>query len=309
MFRFKNRQDIANIAGVKIGGNPGELPTALAGTIFYEGHRIVEDENRGLFGRAEAETLVNAQAAAADETGNPPMVHIFGNTGDALVRYVDFVSGISDAPLIIDSPEAAARMQAAGYMEEVGLADRAVYNSLNMSITPEEREFLQNSDVDSAIVLGFNAVDSSFEGRMSLLEDGAGLLDQGLLGIARQCGICNILIDPGITPMGNGSGISLRISLAAKARWGLPAGSGIHNAPSSWKWIRDKRKTDPLAYRMCDVGSTVLQQAAGGDFILYGPIENASLVFPLCAMADIILYESAPLDMEPVDYHPFSRLL
>jgi len=310
MFRFKNKQEIANIAGVKIGGNPGELATALAGTIFYEGHSIVEDENRGLFGNKEAEDLINGQASASDETGNPHLVHIFGNTDTALTNYVDFVSEITDAPLIIDSPDASARMQVAGYMEEMGLSDRAVYNSINMSITPEEREFLKVSDIDSAIVLGFNAVDSSFEGRMSMLEDGGGLLDKGLLDIARECGICNVLIDPGITPMGNGSGISLRVSLAAKAKWGLPVGSGIHNAPSSWKWIREKRKVDPLAYRMCDVGSAVLQQAAGGNFVLYGPIENASLVFPLCAMADIILCESAPFqNVASSSGHPFHKLL
>ncbi|MDK2892002.1 tetrahydromethanopterin S-methyltransferase subunit H [Methanohalophilus sp.] len=310
MFRFKNKQEIANIAGVKIGGNPGELATALAGTIFYEGHSIVEDKNEGLFNRVKAEDLINTQASASDETGNPHLVHIFGNTATALTNYVDFVSEITDAPLIIDSPDAAARMQVAGYMEEIGLVDRAVYNSINMSITPKERDFLAESDIDSAIILGFNAVDSSFKGRMDMLENGGGLLDKGLLEIAIECGITNRLIDPGITPMGNGSGISLRISLAVKAKWGLPVGSGIHNAPSSWKWIKEKRKVDPLAYRMCDVGSAVLQQAAGGNFVLYGPIENASLVFPLCAMADIILTESAPFEnLTSSPDHPFHKLI
>ncbi len=308
MFRFKNKQEIANIAGVKIGGNPGELATALAGTIFYEGHSIVEDDNQGIFNRAEAEDLINVQSSASDETGNPDLVHIFGNTEIALKNYVDFVSEITDAPLIIDSPDAAARMQVAGYMEEIGFADRAVYNSINMSITPQEREFLAESDIDSAIILGFNAVDSSFEGRMSMLENGGSLLDKGLLEIAIECGINNRLIDPGITPMGNGSGISLRVSLATKAKWGLPVGSGIHNAPSSWKWIKEKKKVDPLAYKMCDVGSAVLQQAAGGNFVLYGPIENAPLVFPLCAMSDIILCESAPFQ-NVASEHPFNKLL
>ena len=34
MFRFQKEQEIVNIAGTKIGGQPGELPTALAGTII-----------------------------------------------------------------------------------------------------------------------------------------------------------------------------------------------------------------------------------------------------------------------------------
>ena len=38
MFKFQKEQEIVNIAGVKIGGQPGELPTVLAGTIFYDKH-------------------------------------------------------------------------------------------------------------------------------------------------------------------------------------------------------------------------------------------------------------------------------
>ncbi len=34
MFKFQKEQEIVNIAGVKVGGQPGELPNVLAGTIF-----------------------------------------------------------------------------------------------------------------------------------------------------------------------------------------------------------------------------------------------------------------------------------
>ena len=46
MFRFSREQSIVNVAGVKFGGQPGELPSVLCGTIFYHGHRIVEDEEQ-----------------------------------------------------------------------------------------------------------------------------------------------------------------------------------------------------------------------------------------------------------------------
>lgn len=44
MFRFDKEQEVLDIAGVKIGGQPGEYPTVLAGTIFYGGHNIISDE-------------------------------------------------------------------------------------------------------------------------------------------------------------------------------------------------------------------------------------------------------------------------
>jgi tetrahydromethanopterin S-methyltransferase subunit H len=36
----------------------------------------------------------------------------------------------------------------------------------------------------------------------------------------------------------------------------------------------------------------VIEQMAGGDFILYGPIERAPKVFPLVAFTDDIIAES-----------------
>lgn len=310
MFVFQKEQEIVNIASVKVGGQPGELPTVLAGTIFYNKHSIVADPIKGIFDKIEAEKLLNQQQASSDDTGNPSMVHIYADTPEAAMRYLDFVSIMSDAPFLIDSAEAGVRIAASAYVSEVGLADKTVYNSLNMSVTEEEIRALSDSDIDSALILGFNAIDSTLEGRMELLENGGSVLPQGLLEIAEMCGIKKKLIDPGITPMGNGAGVALRMTVTAKAKWGHPAGSGIHNAPSSWKWLRSKRKEDSLIYKICDIASSGLQQMAAGDFILYGPIENAPYTFPLAAMTDIMISESvSDLNVEPVEMHPINKLV
>lgn len=131
MFKFQKEQEIANIAGIKVGGQPGELPTVLAGTIFYNRHEIVEDAAKGLFDRDAAEKLVNLQESGSDTTGNPHMVHIFGTTAESITRYIDFIAEVSDSPFLIDSPEGPVRAHAAGYVSEIGLADRAVYNSID----------------------------------------------------------------------------------------------------------------------------------------------------------------------------------
>lgn len=310
MFKFQTEQEIVNIAGVKVGGQPGELPTVLAGTIFYDKHEIVEDVAKGLFDRNAAEELINLQEASSEETGNPHIIHIFGTTPKSITRYIDFVTEISEAPFLIDSPEGAVRSHAAEYVSEIGLADRAIYNSINLSINASEIEALALSDIDSSIILGFNAMDSTLQGRMELLENGAGLLEEGLLSIADSCGIVNKLIDPSITPIGNGAGVALRMTITAKAKWGHPTGSGIHNAPSAWNWLNRKKEENPILYKICDIGSTCLQQAAAGDFILYGPIEYAPYIFPMAAMSDIMIAEAvADLDIEPVSRHPINLLV
>jgi tetrahydromethanopterin S-methyltransferase subunit H len=49
MFRFDKEQMVIEFAGAKFGGQPGEYPTALSGTIFYARHKIVEDAKKGIF--------------------------------------------------------------------------------------------------------------------------------------------------------------------------------------------------------------------------------------------------------------------
>lgn len=310
MFTFQKVQEVVNIANIKIGGQPGEYPTVLAGTIFYNKHSIVSDPDKGIFDKLAAEKLINRQQELSDETGNPCMVHIYAESAEAAIRYLDFVSNATDAPLLIDSTESRVRMAAANYVSEIGLADKTIYNSLNMAVTEEEIEALTFSDMDSAIILGFNAMDSSLGGRMELLEDGGKVLPHGLLETADECGIKKKLIDPSITPMGNGAGVALRMTIAAKAKWGHPVGSGIHNAPSAWNWLRNISKDDKLIYKICDIASTSIQQMAAGDFILYGPIENARYTFPLAAMADIMISESvADMGLESVEGHPVWKLV
>ncbi len=311
MFRFQKEQKIVNIAGVKIGGQPGERSTVLAGTIFYPNHTIVEDKNKGVFDERKAEMLINRQVTCAEETGNPHIVHIFGGSETSIKKYIDFVSELTEAPFLIDSTESKVRICGAQYVTEIGLADRAINNSINMGITKEEMDILKNSDVDASIVLGFNAMDSSLSGRMALLETGGNVSDKGLLAIAEEdCGISKILIDPSITPLGNGAGIALRMTLVAKAKWGHPVGSGVHNAPLSWDWLRNKRKKDDMVFKTCDIGSIGLQQMAAGDFILYGPIESAPYAFPMTAMGDIMIAEaSADFDGIPEEGHPINKLV
>jgi len=45
LFKFGRKQEVFDIGGVKIGGQPGELPTVLIGSIFHEGHKIVKDSS------------------------------------------------------------------------------------------------------------------------------------------------------------------------------------------------------------------------------------------------------------------------
>lgn len=311
MFVFEKEQYIYDIAGVKIGGTPGESPTVLVGTIFYGGHKIVSDVKNGEFDKNAAEKLINGQDIMSDTTGNPCMVQVVAESSQAMARYMEFVSEVTDAPILIDATDYRVRLAGLEFAEEIGLLDRVIYNSLNISATADEIQALREIQHECAIVLAFNPQDTSVAGKRKVLETGVPPLENGLLSIANDLGITKLLIDTATTTMGAGAGTSASFILISKTIYGHPTGSGVHNAPSSWTWLRKLKKTDRDAFVTCDIASSLIVQTLGADFILYGPISNANRVFPVVAMGDIFAAESAKIEfgIEPLEDHPFKKLL
>jgi len=327
MFVFDRKQDIYEIGKTKVGGQPGEVATVLAGTIFYARHDIVEDADKGIFDKKRAEEAINKQDEMSDTTGNPCWIQIFSESEEAMVKEIEFCTKVSDSPFLIDSTVAEAKMAGAKYCDEVGLADKAIYNSINMSITDDEYDLIKNSKLESAILLSFNPKDATVAGRADLMETGAGTVkikgvEKGILTIGKECGITKPLIDPATLPIGAGAGSTCACALVFKSKWGIPCGLGIHNAPSAWTWIKTYRKEHServeeagkkkwvgpgAAFNMCDVGSNVIPALLGNDYILYGPIEHAPTVFPLIGMIDMIVGEAAQTEheIEIKEPHPY----
>jgi tetrahydromethanopterin S-methyltransferase subunit H len=310
MFRFDKEQIVIDVAGVKVGGQPGEYPTVLAGTIFYGGHNIISDEKAGVFDKDAAEERIKTMEEMSDVTGNPCIVQTFGATPEAIVKYLEFVGDICDKPFMIDSTSAEAKVAGAKYAHEAGLSERAIYNSINMASEQSELDAVAETDISASIVLGFNPMEAGVEGKINIWENGGAALDDGLLPMSEKVGITKPFMDVAITPLGQGAGPACRTSFAVKSKWGLPVGSGIHNVPSAWDWLRGYKKEHKEAWPVCDIGSNLIQQMAGGDFVLFGPIENARMAFPACGMADIFIAEAAKdIGTEAVEGHPMFKLL
>ena len=312
MFKFDKEQTVFDFAGVKMGGQPGEYPTVLAGTIFYGGHNIINDELTGDFDPARAETLLNDMITISETTGNPCIAQVFGQTEEAIVKYIEFVGEQCELPFLIDSTSGDARVAGAQYTDEVGLTERAIYNSINMAADKSELEALKETNINASILLGFNPMNATVEGKIAMWENGDdGAYEKGLLEVADECGINKFMMDTAVTPLGQGAGVAGRTSFAEKAKWGYPVGSGIHNVPSAWDWLRDyKKEGHKDAFTVCDIGANILQVMCGGDFVLFGPIDNASIAFPAIAQTDMFIAEAAAdLGTEAVESHPMNNLL
>ena len=86
MFEFEAEQRIFRLGDVEIGGRPGEFPVVLIGSIFHEGHGIVEDRSVGRFDEVKARKLILRQEKASRKTGIPCMLDVVGETPEAMER-------------------------------------------------------------------------------------------------------------------------------------------------------------------------------------------------------------------------------
>jgi len=119
MNRFNSEQKVYQVGKVKVGGQPGELPTFLIGSIFWLGQKMVSDANKGIFDVKEAENIINKMQTQSDMTGVPFGFDIVGTTEEAFGKYIDFVAKHSDAPLMLDAMSPKTRMAAADMAKRI----------------------------------------------------------------------------------------------------------------------------------------------------------------------------------------------
>ncbi|WXG42073.1 MAG: tetrahydromethanopterin S-methyltransferase subunit H [Candidatus Freyarchaeum deiterrae] len=280
MLTFESVQKIFDIGKVKIGGQPGALPTVLIGSIFYDRHKIVSDPMEGVFDRGKAEELIKRQEEMSDKTGNPHMVDIVGSSGTAIVKYIEFVAGVTDAPFFVDSTATDVKMEGLKYSAEVGLLDRAVYNSITYHVSDQEVEELKSIGVKSAILLGYNPRNVKPEGRIELLKGDEN--KKGLLQYAEDAGIQNVLVDTAVLDVPS-IGIAAEAVKQVKKEFGLPSGGGPLNAVLEWKRVTELGEN---AKKVCAATAVTAMIHAGANWVLYGPIYNSDVVFPAVAMVD-----------------------
>src|SRR4030043_56911 len=190
MYKFSSQQKVHEVGKVKVGGQPGELPTFLIGSIFWLGQKMVQDANKGIFDAAEAENIINKMQMWNDITGVPFAFDIVGTTEEAFGKYIDFVAKHSEAPLMLDAMSPRTRMAAADLVKNMGLQDRCLYNSVYKGVRDEELAKVKESGIKMSIVLADNPKDNSLEGKMQVLDE--------VLALAEKGGITKPLIDTAI---------------------------------------------------------------------------------------------------------------
>ncbi len=275
--------NVQNVCGVPMGGEPGESPTLMIGSVFYDGHDVVEDQATGAFDRKKAKELVDLQTHWSQLTGLPCCLDVVASTPRAMENYLEFVVGEFDGPIMVDGSDGKVKMAGVRYLASKNLSHRIIYNSVSLETTDQELAAIEECGVTAAVALVMNSADFSAAGKMKLVTD-----ENGPVAKAKKHGVETILIDPGVIDLPS-IGTVKEVMEKAKAL-GYLTGSGVHNALANWKGLKTKFGENFKQAATAVVNA--LSTAWNGDFVLYGPISDAPIVFPAVAMVDAILAQS-----------------
>ena len=298
-FKFNTKQNIYTVGKVKVGGQPGELPTFLIGSIFWLGQKMVQDANKGIFDAKEAEKIINTMQTQSDITGVPFGFDVVGTTEEAFGKYIDFVAKYSDAPIMLDAMSPKTRMSAAIMAKKMGLSDRCFYNSVYKGVTDAELAVLKDSGIKMSIVLADNPKDNSLEGKMNVIEEALALAEKG--------GITKPLIDTAIPAFAPDMGTAVRTIPIMKEKYGHPVGLGSGNVVTTMGWV--KANIAKEFRKGCVTATNAIMQTVGANWLMIGPAEQAEWVFPAVAVVDIyIASAAADLETRPLEEtHPIFR--
>ena len=299
MFSFTKDQNVLEISDIHFGGQPGRYPTVLFGGVFFKGAPDFE----------KAKHDVQLMYDLSQKTGTPVVPDFFVRKEEYIPDIVRFIEKTvpKKQPFSIDIVDPIIKIKVLEYLSEKNLLSRTIYNSIHIGTTPEEREVLRQGPPEMAILVAFNPKDKSPDGKIEVLENGAHLLDCGLLKLAEQLGIKKTLVDTAALAPGENSGAAIAAIPVIKEEYGLPTGCAIHNVVEKSRWLADFSS----AKRTVDAASNCSIPLFGGDFAIFGPVENADLVIPLIAWQDILVseYTENYFGIEPSENHPRRKLL
>ena len=130
MFSFTKEQQVFEISGVTIGGQPGMYPTVVFGGVFFKGEPDFDDAKRHI------QTVLDI----SKHTGTPFIPDFFIRKVEFIQPIISFIEKVIPRkyPFSIDIIEPSIKVETLIHLAEKKLLSRTIYNSIHIGITKEE---------------------------------------------------------------------------------------------------------------------------------------------------------------------------
>ncbi len=273
MLSFDKEQKVVQIGNVKLGGQPGENPIVMIGSVFYAKHNALLDEKTGKIDKKLVETELNEFVELIEDTKMQGIIDVVGAYPEALVKECEFVADNVDFPFLVDGLNDSSRIPAMATLREIGLIDRAILNSIDEATTDESLEKMKEINVKNAVLL-------TFGNRYLYPKQKLNFLKEILILKAQKANIDNLIVDTAVLDLPSIS-INFEATQLIKSDLGLPTGFSPANVIYNWDFVKKYGENS----RCGAIASLMTYCAAGaGDFILFGPLKFAKCVIPAIAL-------------------------
>jgi len=301
-FRFKVHQKTFTIGNVVFGGEPGERPTVLIGSIFYLGDKLVVNHEEGVFDKKKAKEAIKYAEEIAEKYSLPLAIDLVAYSEKAMENYVSFIAEITEAPIFLDGVEEKARIAAYKTACEIGITDRVIGNAIYTYSKDYELNALKEYRIKNVVLMAFDVANPM---KSMMPKDRLEILKKQLIPKAKKAQVEHVLVDVVVLDPAS-IAISAASILKIKNETGLPVGCAPANALGSIT------KTAFGIEGMSGIhgGTSVFLQMFGADFIFYGPMKRIKYVALAVAVADAYLAYLAKFEGKSTPKkHPFNTLL
>ncbi|MFW9784201.1 MAG: hypothetical protein ACFFFB_18115 [Candidatus Heimdallarchaeota archaeon] len=273
MLNFETEQKIVEIGKTKIGGNPGENPIAMIGTVFYTKHAALLNEKTGEIDKLLVEKELNDFIEIIEDTKMQGIIDVVGAYPEALIKECEFVADTVDIPFLVDGLNDSSRIPAMEGLAEIGLLDRAILNSIDEATKEENLEKVKAIGVKYAVLLTFGS-------RYIFPKQKLKLLKETLIPKAQKANIENYIVDTAVLDLPS-IAINFETTLLVKRELGLPTGFAPSNGIYGWEFVKNYGEN-----ARCGAIASIMTHcaSAGSDFILLGPIKFAKCIVPSIAL-------------------------
>jgi len=273
MLNFETKQKILQIGNVRLGGQPGENPIVMIGTVFYAKHSALLDEKTGKIDKSIVEQELNEFSSLIEETKLQGIIDVVGAYPEALIKECEFIADNVEFPFLVDGLNDSSRIPAMKGLGEIGLLDRAILNSIDENTNDENLDELKKIGVKNAVLL-------TFGNRYIFPKQKVKFLKDILIPRAQKANIENKIVDTAVLDLPS-IAINFETVRLVKNELGLPTGFAPANAIYAWNFIKkygEKARCGAIASIMTYCAS------APSDFILFGPLKFAKCVIPSIAL-------------------------
>ena len=299
MLEFEKEQKVLEIGNVKLGGQPGENPPVMVGTVFYANHAALLDEKTGKIDKELAEKELNEYSEIIDKTNMQGIIDVVGGYPDALIKECEFVADKVDFPFLVDGLNDSSRIPAMEGLKEIGLLDRAILNSIDDSTSDESLEKIKEIGVKYAVLLTFGSTCIFPKQKLDFLKN-------KLVPKAEKANLNNFIVDTAVLDLPS-IGINIETVRLIKEELGYPVGFAPANAIYAWtfgKQFGEASRCGAIASQMAYCVN------AGSDFVLFGPIKFAKCVIPAISLIAGInsYYRKRIIRKKISDKTPFTKI-